>query len=54
VIERNFVWNSISANFVRNHARSLLACDFFIAVTGSFRVVFVFVVMEVDTRRIAH
>jgi transposase InsO family protein len=41
------------STFVRNHARSVLACDFFVAVTASFRV-YVFVVMEVGTRRIAH
>ncbi len=40
--------------FVRNHAHAMLACDFFIAVTASFRVLYVFVLMEVGTRRIAH
>jgi putative transposase len=40
--------------FVRNHAQGILACDFFVTVTASFRVVYVFVVMEVRTRRIAH
>jgi transposase InsO family protein len=40
--------------FVRNHAQGILACDFFVAVTASFRVLYVFVVMEVGTRRIAH
>jgi transposase InsO family protein len=39
--------------FVRNHARSVLACDFFATITATFRV-FVFVVLEVDTRRILH
>jgi hypothetical protein len=39
---------------VRNHARSVLACDFFVAVTTTFRVVYVFVILEVDTRRIVH
>jgi hypothetical protein len=39
---------------VRNHARSVLACDFFVAVTATFRVVYVFVVLEVGTRRIVH
>jgi putative transposase len=42
------------STFVRNHARSVLACDYFVAVTASFRVVYVFVVMEVGTRRIVH
>jgi putative transposase len=40
--------------FVRNHAQTILACDFFIVVTASFRVLYVFVLMEVGTRRIAH
>jgi len=42
------------STFVRNHARSMLACDFFVAVTATFRVVYVFVVLEVGTRRIVH
>ncbi len=42
------------STFVRNHARSVLACDFFVVVTATFRVVYVFVVLEVDTRRILH
>jgi putative transposase len=40
--------------FVRNHAQGILACDFFVTVTASFRVLYVFVVIEVGTRRIAH
>jgi transposase InsO family protein len=40
--------------FARNHAQAILACDFFIVVTASFRVLYVFVLMEVGTRRIAH
>ena len=40
--------------FVRNHASAVLACDFFIAITATFRVFYVFVVMEVGTRRIWH
>jgi len=40
--------------FVRNHAEGILACDFFVTVTASFRVLYVFVAMEVGTRRIAH
>lgn len=40
--------------FVRNHAQSILACDFFIVVTARFRILYVFVAMEVGTRRIAH
>jgi putative transposase len=40
--------------FVRNHAQAILACDFFITVTASFRVLYAFVIMEVGTRRITH
>ena len=39
---------------MRNHARSVLACDFFVAVTATLRVVYVFVVLKVGTRRIVH
>jgi putative transposase len=40
--------------FVRNHAQAILACDFFVVVTANFRLLYVFVIMEVGTRRIAH
>jgi putative transposase len=42
------------ATFVRNHAHGVLACDFFITVTARFRILCVFVVLEVGTRRIVH
>jgi putative transposase len=32
----------------------MLACDFFVAITATFRVVYVFVVLEVGTRRVVH
>ena len=38
-------WNA----FVRNHASALVACNFLIAVTVHFRVVYVFVVMEITS-----
>jgi transposase InsO family protein len=38
---------------VRNHAQAILACDFFVVVTASFRVLYVFALLEVGTRRIA-
>ena len=38
--------------FVRNHAQAIVAYDFFIVVTASFRVLHVFVLLEVATRRI--
>ena len=40
--------------FVRNHARGMLASDFLVVVTAHFRVLYVFVVMEVGTRKIVH
>jgi len=40
--------------FVRNHAKAIIACDFFIVVTATFRLVYVFVIMEIGTRRILH
>jgi putative transposase len=40
--------------FVRNHASETLACDFFVAVTATFRLVYVFLVLEIGTRRILH
>jgi transposase InsO family protein len=42
------------STFVRNHAQSVLACDFFVAVTVTFRMLYIFVVLEVGTRRILH
>jgi len=41
-------------SFERNHARCLIACDFLVVVTARFRVLYVFVLMEVATRRIVH
>src|SRR5262249_539635 len=40
--------------FVRNHARCVLARDFFFVVTATFRILTGFVVLEVGTRRILH
>ena len=40
--------------FVRNHASAVLACDFFVAITTTFRVFYVFVVLKVGTRRLTH
>jgi putative transposase len=42
------------STFIRNHAEAVLACDFFVAVTATFRMLYVFVVMEIGTRRILH
>jgi len=40
--------------FVHNHAKAIVACDFFVVVTASFRTLYVFVMMELGTRRILH
>ena len=40
--------------FIRNHARTLLACDFMVAVTARFRILYIFVVMEIGSRRILY
>ena len=40
--------------FVRNHAQSIVACDFLVVVNARFRTFYVFLLMEVGTRRIVH
>jgi putative transposase len=40
--------------FVRHHAQAIVACDFCVVVTATFRLLYVFVVMEHATRRILH
>jgi transposase InsO family protein len=40
--------------FIRNHAKAIIACDFFVVVTATFQLVYVLVIMELDTRRILH
>ena len=40
--------------FVRNHAKAMIACDFFVSVTVSFQIIYVLVIMEVGTRRLVH
>ena len=40
--------------FTCNHAKAIVACDFFISVTATFRVLYVFVAMDVGSRRILH
>ncbi len=38
--------------FLKNHAREIVACDFFIMPTVAFRVLFVFILLDHDRRRI--
>jgi putative transposase len=40
--------------FVRNHAKAIIACDFFVVATATFQLVYVFIIMEVGTRRLLH
>jgi putative transposase len=40
--------------FVRNHAQAIIACDFCVAVTATYRLLYVFVIMEHATRKILH
>jgi len=40
--------------FVRNPAKAIFASDFFIVVTATFQLVYVFVVIEIATRRVLH
>jgi putative transposase len=40
--------------FVRNHAKAIVACDFCVVVTATFKTLYVFVVMEHTSRRILH
>jgi len=42
------------STFLKNHAKVILACDFFVAVTATFRMLYVVVVIEHGTRRLAH
>jgi putative transposase len=40
--------------FVRNHAKELWACDFLTQYTALFTIAYVFIIMQIDTRRIVH
>lgn len=42
------------ATFVRNHAQAIVACDFCVALTATFRILYVFVVIEHAGRRLLH
>jgi putative transposase len=42
------------AAFVRNHAKAILACDFAVSMTIGLRILYIFVVMEIGSRRILH
>jgi transposase InsO family protein len=40
--------------FVHNHAKVMVACDFFVVVTATFRTLYIFVILELETRPILH
>jgi len=42
------------STFLRLHAPGIIACDFFVAVTATFRLLYVFVVIEHCSRRLIH
>ncbi len=42
------------STFLRNHASAILACDFCVVVTATFRLLYVLIVIEHQTRRIVH
>ena len=42
------------STFLRNHARPTLACDFFVALTASFRLFYVLVLIEHGSRGLVH
>jgi hypothetical protein len=47
---RDQTWHT----FVHNHAKEVWACDFLTQYTAFFAVVYIFVVMEIGSRRIVH
>jgi putative transposase len=42
------------STFLRNHAKGIIACDFCVVVTATFRVLYVFVMIEHASRRLLH
>ena len=40
--------------FLRSHARGIIACDFAVVVTATFRLLYVFIVNEHGSRRLVH
>jgi len=40
--------------FLRMHAQAIIACDFLVVVTATFRLLYVFVVIEHRSRRLVH
>lgn len=42
------------STFLRNRARGIIACDFFVSVTVHFRILYIFVALEIGSRRLLH
>ena len=42
------------STFLSNHAQAIIACDFFVAVTATFRSLYVFVLIHHGSRRLLH
>ena len=42
------------STFLKNHAAAIIACDFFVVASATFRILYVLVVMEHASRRIIH
>jgi putative transposase len=42
------------STFLRDHARAIVACDFFVVVTATFRLFYVLVLIEHGSRRLVH
>src|SRR5215813_2668045 len=41
-------------SFIRNHAQAIVACDFMVASSARFRVLYILLLMEISSRRILH
>lgn len=42
------------STFIHNHAKTIVACDFAVSMRLRFQVLYVFVIMEIGSRRILH
>jgi putative transposase len=40
--------------FIHNHAQAIVACDFMVAITARFRVLYVLLLIDIGSRRIVH
>ena len=47
---RSQSWQS----FIRNHAQAIVACDFMVASTARFRVLYILLLIEIGSRRVLH